>query len=89
MKKVTKFVAEDGTSFNTEQDCLLHEGKFVCPACSGKGTTRVKYNAYPSGLPDSGWVEDWQYKYTDCTTCSGKGHTAAQLRPVTAVVGYE
>ena len=39
---------------------------FMCPKCKGSGVLRVKYNAYPSGLPDSGWVEDWKYKKKTC-----------------------
>ena len=29
---------------------------YKCPKCSGKGSITVEYNAYPSGLPDSGFV---------------------------------
>ena len=35
--------------------------KYKCPKCCGTGSVRIRYNAYPSGLPDSGWVEDWKY----------------------------
>ena len=35
---------------------------YVCPSCLGKGTICEKYNAYPSGLPDSLFGEDWRYR---------------------------
>jgi rubrerythrin len=63
--------------------------KFICPKCKGKGTVSIKYDAYPTGLPDSGWVSDWQYKDVDCDVCKGHGYTEKQMKPKYEFVGYE
>ena len=65
--------------------------KWVCPKCGGKGSLRVRYNAYPSGFPDSGWVVDWKFKNVECEVCEGHGYTKKQLREVvkTEVLGYK
>lgn len=63
----------------------IHE----CPACKGYGYTQEKYDAYPSGLPDSGWATDYQYRNVDCKVCNGFGYTNKELKPITKIVGYE
>lgn len=55
--------------------------RYTCPQCGGKGYTLEKYNAYPSGLPDSGWAEDWKYHEKTCDLCKGEGYTSHQYRP--------
>lgn len=60
-----------------------------CPKCNGLGYNKVKYNAYPSGLPDSGWVEDWRYKDVPCDVCDNFGYTEKELKPVTKIIGYK
>lgn len=50
-----------------------------CPKCNGHAGAQVRYNAYPSNLPDSGWVDDWKYKWVDCDLCKGEGYTAQEL----------
>jgi hypothetical protein len=62
---------------------------YKCPKCYGEGALRVKYNAYPSGLPDSGWVEDWQYKSVECDLCKGEGYTDKEYRPKMVQDGWE
>ena len=83
------YVADDGAEFNSKTACLKHENKNICPQCGGEGVIQEKYNAYPSGLPDSGWVDDWKTRPVDCPTCRGAGHTEKLLKPVTKTVGYE
>lgn len=60
-----------------------------CPKCNGSGTIRQKYNAYPTGLPDSGWVEDWQYKNITCDLCNGEGYTCHEYKPKMVQDGWE
>lgn len=60
-----------------------------CPKCGGTGTVSVRYNAYPQGLPDSGWVEDWQYKSVECDLCKGEGYTEEEYRPRMIQDGWE
>lgn len=60
-----------------------------CPKCDGKGTVSVRYNAYPLGLPDSGWVEDWRYKDIICDLCNGEGYTENEFKPKMVQEGWE
>lgn len=46
-----------------------------CPKCDGLGYEVITYNAYPSGLPDSGWVDDMQEFKAECNLCNGNGFT--------------
>lgn len=54
---------------------------YVCPNCHGLGVVPERYNAYPSGLPDSGWGVDWQYRDVECHVCGGLGYTRNKLVP--------
>lgn len=83
------FESNDGQVFNSKIECIHHEGNYVCPKCKSLGTVKGRYNAYPSGLPDSGWVDDWKYKDVTCNVCNGKGYTETKLKPIIKVVGYE
>lgn len=64
---------------------------YECPKCGGKGYIMEKYNAYPMGLPDSGWVDDIQFRKIDCDICHGNGYTKKLLKPKTeiSIIGYE
>lgn len=62
---------------------------YKCPKCNGKGVVSVRYNAYPSGLPDSGWVEDWKYKDVTCDLCHGEGYTSHEYKPKMIQDGWE
>lgn len=67
----------------------LNKTPYKCPKCNGVGTNSVKYNAYPSGLPDSGWVEKWEYKDVKCNLCNGDGYTAKEYKPKMVQQGWE
>lgn len=62
---------------------------YRCPKCNGSGKVNVRYNAYPSGLPDSGWVEDWKYKDIECDLCHGEGYTEHEYKPRMIQDGWE
>ena len=62
---------------------------YKCPKCSGKGLLNVSYNAYPKGLPDSGWVDDIQYKDVCCELCNGEGYTEKKFKIKMIEDGYE
>lgn len=61
---------------------------FECPKCHGKGGYVVTYNAYPSGLPDSGWVYEEGKKTVSCDLCHGKGYTDVKYVPKMKFDGY-
>jgi hypothetical protein len=52
-----------------------------CPMCEGTGRVSYQYNAYPSGLPDSGFVDDMRTAYKDCDLCEGRGYLKNKLPP--------
>lgn len=62
---------------------------YKCPKCSGRGTITVEYNAYPSGLLDSGFVYEAGYKNVECDLCSGEGYTKIKYRPKMVQDGWE
>lgn len=62
---------------------------FKCPECKGKGTIKEKYNAYPSGLPDSDWAEDWKYRDVVCKLCHGSGAVPKKMKPRMVQDGWE
>lgn len=67
----------------------LNKTPYKCPKCKGIGTNSVRYNAYPSSLPDSGWVEDWKYKDVRCELCNGEGYTVKEYKPKMVQQGWE
>lgn len=52
-----------------------------CPKCKGKGTITIEYNAYPKGLPDSGFVYEAGYRKEECDLCDGQGYTKEKYTP--------
>lgn len=54
--------------------CMHKMPKFRCPKCEGKGNYSISYNAYPPGLPDSGWVFKQGWKNKTCDICNGEGY---------------
>lgn len=70
---------------------MKNGNQFECPKCEGKGYTTKMVNTYPSGLPDSGWVQDLQPVDKDCDICNGIGYTRKQMKPKikTEIIGYE
>lgn len=60
---------------------LKGDNKFECPECKGLGYVSIEYNAYPSGLPDSGFVYKPGYKHRKCNLCNGLGYTEYEFEP--------
>lgn len=60
---------------------LKGNNKFECPECKGLGCVSIKYNAYPQGLPDSGFVYEPKYKRHKCSLCDGLGYTEYEFEP--------
>lgn len=67
---------------------LKEEKPYECPKCNGEGTLEVTYNAYPSGLPDSGWVYEPKTKIVECDLCNGEGYTSVEYKPNIVQQGY-
>lgn len=60
-----------------------------CPKCQGRGYLTERYNAYPSGLPDSDWGQDWRSRNIDCDLCEGEGYTEREYKPKMIQDGWE
>lgn len=60
---------------------LMEDKPHRCPKCKGTGTQEVTYNAYPSGLPDSGWVYEPKTETVECDLCNGEGYTSVEYKP--------
>lgn len=63
--------------------------KYKCPKCNGAGKITVKYNGYPSGLPDSGFVYEAAFKDIECDICKGEGYTREEYKPKYIQDGFE
>lgn len=68
---------------------ILGDRKHICPQCNARGVTQQKYNAYPSCLPDSGWVDDLKCKDVSCDLCQGYGYTVKKYVPKMVQQGWE
>ena len=62
---------------------------YLCPKCEGKGYVIQEYDAYPTNLPDYGWVEDIKQREVVCDVCNGDGYTEKEKKPVYKLKGYE
>lgn len=70
---------------------LLGNKVYRCPKCHGKGYTVEEYNAYPTNLPDSGWVYEAGYRNIPCDLCNSQGWLEKEMKPKYKQVldGYE
>ena len=78
MRKITMFQSECGRIFNTVEKCADFEGLHKCINCEGTGVEKYEHVIpYPSGLPDSGWVDDTiEIRERPCTKCNANGYVA-------------
>lgn len=84
LKAMAAYYGEDRT-IKSIIESSIKSLPFICPKCQGAGILTQKYNAYPSGFPDSGWVDDIRTKEFCCDICNGEGRTGKEMvsRPVT------
>lgn len=54
---------------------------FKCPQCEGRGVIDETYNAYPPGLPDSGWGYREGHRDVKCPLCDGTGAVPKKMKP--------
>ncbi len=91
--KIDDLISEHGenTTLAQVKRKMLGKRRFKCPKCNGTGYTYETYNAYPRGLPDSGWGYEEGIRSHVCDLCDGVGYTEREYAPKTEtkVVGYE
>lgn len=78
MQKVTMYKSKSGKIFENVDDCAKEDGYVLCFSCKGKGIETFKHRIpYPSGLPDSGWVDDTiEIRERPCSRCGGLKYVA-------------
>ncbi|PGY46863.1 hypothetical protein [Bacillus thuringiensis] len=93
IQELRRLVSKYGESIRLGDVLKRVKGDYIyeCPKCKGEGFMVTYYDAYPPGLPDSGWVTDMKPKHHNCDLCNGKGYTDKELKPKykTELVGYE
>lgn len=80
-----------GENATLKQVLLIVSGgrKYKCPKCDGKGKITVRYNSYPKGLPDSGFVYEEAFKDIECDICKGEGYTREEYKARYIQDGFE
>lgn len=90
MTEVIQWKNNNGVIFDDRDECAKSEGLFPCPKCEGDGYWMKPFNAYPSGLPDSGWVQDIRYKHESCIYCMAEGYvTSKKIDEIQEQLQYE
>lgn len=81
----------EGTTLREVLDKMKGNDKHKCPKCKGKGYLVETYNAYPTCLPDSGFVYKEGLREITCDLCEGKGYTNKEYKPKikTEIIGWE
>ena len=78
-----------GTTLREIRQYVMGNRIHKCPKCHGNGYVEVEYNAYPSGLPDSGFAVDMRIKHEPCELCDAHGYTEKELKPKMVQHGWE
>ena len=91
IKNIKDLIAEYSGDLTLNQilEYELNKTPFKCPKCNGCGYVEERYNAYPSGMPDSGWVIDWKYRKVECDLCKGHGYTTTEYVPKMVQDGWQ
>lgn len=88
---IERYAEKYGENATVKELLAMMKGtrQFRCPKCKGRGYVSKRYNAYPSGLPDSGWVDDWKKTDVECDLCNGYGWTEKEWKPKMVQDGWE
>lgn len=78
MRKIEVWKSNKNVLFMNKEDCAAEDGLVKCKNCNSKGLEKYEHiTPYPSGLPDSGWVDDTiEIKERTCSRCFGVGYVA-------------
>lgn len=76
MRKIEAWISNKNQLFMNKEDCAAEDGLVKCKNCNSKGLEKYEHiTPYPSGLPDSGWVDDTiEIKERTCSRCFGVGY---------------
>lgn len=81
LEKLAKHYGYNTRLWQVIEQFMEEQKPYECPKCHGEGTIEITYNAYPSGLPDSGWVYEPKTKVVECDLCGGEGYTSVEYKP--------
>lgn len=76
MKKIEAWLSNNNVIYTNKEDCANADGLVKCKKCNSTGLEKYEHiTPYPSGLPDSGWVDDTvEIKTRTCSRCDGIGY---------------
>lgn len=76
MKEVKAWVSHKGNIHTNKMLCASEDNLVVCKICKSTGLEKYEHRIpYPSGLPDSGWVDDTiEIRERTCSRCKGLGY---------------
>jgi hypothetical protein len=85
MRIIEAYISTTGNLYLDKESCAAEDGLVKCKICSGKGQEKyehIEIIPYPSGRPDSGWVEPKRIitpKTRECTRCLGLGYVQENI----------
>lgn len=73
MKEIKAWLSDAGNIYTSAAACAHADGLVKCKNCNTDGLEKYEHRTpYPSGLPDSGWVDDTiEIKLRTCKRCHG------------------
>ena len=76
MKEIKAWISNKDTIYLTKEACAAEDKLVVCKNCKSSGLEKYEHRTpYPSGLPDSGWVDDTiEIRERTCRRCKGLGY---------------
>jgi hypothetical protein len=85
--ELTNTYNEDCTLKELLEDLKKNPLGYKCPKCNDIGKYSVSVNAYPSGLPDSGWAFEQGWKDVTCDICNGHGFNKFKVIEQITIIG--
>lgn len=81
MKEVKAWISNKGNVYTNRVLCAREDKLVVCKLCNSTGLEKYEHVIpYPSGLPDSGWVDDTiEIRERTCTRCKGLGYVECNI----------
>ena len=76
MKEIKAWISNKGTIHLNRNECAAEDKLVQCKNCKSSGLETYEHRIpYPSGLPDSGWVNDTiETRKRTCSRCNGLGY---------------
>lgn len=81
MIEMKVWVSNKDMIYSNKEDCAKADGLVKCKLCNSRGIEKYEVTIpYPSGLPDSDWVDDTiEIRERTCTRCKGLGYVEINI----------